>query len=121
MTVVTGNAVAELVAILLLPLLMFLDLEWCIEQPLSSLFFSWPGMEQFLSHPQCQKIVVEMATFGCICSKQLRLQGTWKGLEWLKRIEMALREITPQRHSELLKASQPCGRLGLRWSEAFKF
>ena len=112
MTVVTGNAVAELVAVLLLPLLIFLDLEWCIEQPLSSLFFCWPGLEQFLSHPQCQKVVVEISIFGCICVKQLRLQGTWKGLEWLKKIEVALREITPQRNAELVKASQPSGRLG---------
>ena len=44
MTVLTGNAVAELISTWLLPLVEFLELQWVLEQPVSSLFFlgrSW--------------------------------------------------------------------------------
>ena len=39
MTFLTGNAMAELVSTWLLPLVEFLELQWVLEQPVSSPFF----------------------------------------------------------------------------------
>ena len=95
MTVLTGNAVAELVSVWLLPLVEFLEMQWVIEQPFSSLFFAWPKLAPFLSGPKCSREVLDLSPFGAICSKQLILQGTWSGLPHLKMIECALKDLLP--------------------------
>eukprot|EP00435_Cladocopium_sp_Y103_P056098 s1312_g18.t2 len=111
MTVLTGNAVAELVSVWLLPLVEYLELEWIVEQPVSSLFFSWPKLVPFLLGPKCSREVIDLTTFGAISSKQLVLQGTWSGLAYLKMIECQLQDLLPSRKDlDLAKASEQSGR-----------
>ena len=111
MSVLTGNAMAELVSTWLLPLVDLLELQWVLEQPLSSLLGSWPKLVPFLSGPKCSREVVDLSTCGAICSKQLVLQGTWSGLPYLKMIERALQDLLPpQQDLGLAKASQQSGR-----------
>ena len=112
-TVVTGNAVAEFVAMVLLPLLFWLDITWVLEQPLSSLFFEWPKLKPLMINPHVMSVVVDLSIFGCLCPKQLVLKGTWRGLEHLKAIESALKAILPSEQLAVeVKASKESGRLG---------
>ena len=111
-TVVTGNAVAELIAMVLLPLLFWLDIKWVLEQPLSSLFFEWPKIKPLMINPHVGSVVVDLSIFGCLCPKQLVLKGTWPGLDHLKAIESALKAILPQEQLAVeVKASKESGRL----------
>ena len=110
MSVLTGNAMAEFLSTWLLPLVEFLELQWVLEQPLSSLLGSWPKLVPFLSDPKCSREVVDLSTFGAIRVKQLALQGTWTGLAYLKMIERALKELLPPKEGRLAKASKPRGR-----------
>ena len=110
MSVLTGNAMAEFLSTWLLPLVEFLELQWVLEQPLSSLLGSWPKLLPFLSDPKCSREVVDLSTCGAICVKQLALQGTWTGLAYLKMIERALQELLPPKKDLLAKASKPRGR-----------
>ena len=108
----TGNAVAEIVSLILLPLFFWLDIRWILEQPLSSLFFNWKTMQIHLRDPRVKSICIDLAVFGCVCSKQLALKGVWAGLQMLKAIETALKAILPSEYLELEKATQQSGRLG---------
>ena len=110
--VITGNAVAEILGLILLPLCIFLDIFFVLEQPLSSLLFQWPTVQPHLELPGCFSVCVDISIFGCICEKQLSLRGTWPGLPMLKVIEIRLKAQLPDGYLELEKASKPSGRLG---------
>ena len=110
--VLTGNAVAEIVGTILIPLCDFLGVHFVLENSFSSVIFTWPSIEPWMRDPRCHSVSVDMAVFGCICSKQLSLRGTW-GLPMLKAIEVALKKVLPEDYLVLEKASQPVGRSGL--------
>lgn len=116
--VVTGNAVAELVGTVLIPLMTFLDLEWVLENPQSSLFFNWPTVNPWLSQPSSKSIGIDLQNFGCLCPKSLSFKGTWSGLPILKLIETALKALLGPEDFSDEKASQQSGRWGIN-SEHF--
>jgi len=110
--VLTGNAVAEIVGTILIPLCDFLGIYFVLENPFSSVIFKWPSIEPWMGDPRCHSVSVDMAVFGCICAKQLSLRGTWGGLPMLKALEVALKKMLPEGYLVLEKASQPVGRSG---------
>lgn len=107
-SVVTGNAQAEVVA-LLLEVCAHLGLQWLIEQPPSSLLFQWPSLLRFFMDGNVFSIHIDLAHFGCVCSKPLLLRGTWDALPFIKCLEAALEPYVPPRE-EKPKGSKPSGR-----------
>ena len=111
--VVAGNAVAELLGTLIIPLIIWLGLFWVLENPTSSLLFKWESIiRQFLQQADCLSVCIDLGIYGCICSKRLSFQGTWPGLKTLKAIDVALRGVLPKQPQNLpkTKATKVSGR-----------
>ncbi|CAL1150678.1 unnamed protein product [Cladocopium goreaui] len=91
--VATGNATAELVATVLVPLCDWLGLYWVCENPMNSLFFVYPSIDAVLQalldtvpNGQITRTIVWLRTFGAASGKPLELRGRWGGFVYLQEI-----------------------------------
>jgi len=111
-SVITGNAKAEVVGVVLVPLALWLGLEPGLEQPQNSLMYSWPSLLVFVEACKCCHLC--LGTFGNLSSKPLDIRGLWKGIPILAKIYQKLAVlINPGRYSQQMRLTKESGRPGL--------
>eukprot|EP00435_Cladocopium_sp_Y103_P031833 s980_g8.t1 len=112
--VATGNATAELLALVILPLLDWLFIHWVVENPMNSLIFSFPPLATIFEHIRgtsmgMSRAIVYLRTFGAASAKPLELRGSWPGLAYLFEIHRRAWGGTRDRQTNAVMDR------GLRW------
>ncbi len=118
MLVAEGNDIAGMLAELLW-FLRGLDLKFVIEQPTSSLLWSFPPMAAVLSYGGLIAVSIQQGRFGAASVKPTSLRGTWQGIQQIRNANN--RRILPQ---NLRPLTQVVGRWvhstpGMRRSAAY--
>ena len=112
-SVITGNAKAEVIGVVILPLAIWLGLEPGFEQPQGSLMYRWKNIEEVVENAG-QSCHLCLGTFGSLSSKPLDIRGSWKGVPILGKIYQKMGVlINPGRYSQQLRLTKESGRPGV--------
>ena len=106
-----GSCTAELLVTVFVPLLLWLHLFFVIEQPVSflsavrqlfvvnavkfqSILWKWPSLRQSIDRVSLlhtwYSVSIDLKNFGGFAEKRLSLKGTWRGLDMIRKMHLAI-------------------------------